>query len=156
MSEASPGQPLASCCLYVRHGTNNQAEYGALALGLAAALRLGVARLRVLGDSQLVVDQVNGRKRVHNAVLRRYHAQVRALAARFAEFRIEHVYREGNRRADALSNEAIDAGGWDGVRLHGEGGGGVASGRLLAVPMALDLQRAAAEAVAAAASASAL
>lgn len=39
--------------------TNNQAEYIGLLAGVAAAKRVGVQSLKILGDSQLVVRQVS-------------------------------------------------------------------------------------------------
>ncbi|KAI8568216.1 hypothetical protein RHMOL_Rhmol02G0180800 [Rhododendron molle] len=40
--------------------TNNQAEYEAYIVGMEAALTLGVEKLEVIGDSNLVVSQANG------------------------------------------------------------------------------------------------
>jgi ribonuclease HI len=40
--------------------TNNMAEYEALLYGLSTALSLGVRRLLVKGDSQLIIKQVRG------------------------------------------------------------------------------------------------
>jgi ribonuclease HI len=42
----------------------NQAEYAALILQLELALKLGVVRLQVLGDSKLISNQVSGKWRV--------------------------------------------------------------------------------------------
>ena len=49
---------------YLGETTNNVAEYQALLLGLAEAHRLGVKKLRILADSELMVKQLNGRYRV--------------------------------------------------------------------------------------------
>lgn len=40
--------------------TNNEAEYSALIAGLEQALELGVTHLRVIGDSKVVIFQVQG------------------------------------------------------------------------------------------------
>jgi ribonuclease HI len=40
--------------------TNNMAEYEALVFGLSTALSLGVRRLLVKGDSQVIIKQVKG------------------------------------------------------------------------------------------------
>ncbi|XP_073117080.1 uncharacterized protein [Elaeis guineensis] len=40
--------------------SNNQAEYEALVAGLKLALELGVGRLKVFSDSQLIVGQIKG------------------------------------------------------------------------------------------------
>ena len=49
---------------YLGETTNNVAEYQALLLGLEEAQRLGVKKLRVLADSELMVKQLTGRYRV--------------------------------------------------------------------------------------------
>ena len=40
--------------------TNNAAEYEGLVAELTLALSFGVKEIRVMGDSQLVINQVNG------------------------------------------------------------------------------------------------
>lgn len=45
-------------CFGLGHTTNNVAEYSALLRGLEAAQALGVKRIKCLGDSKLVVEQV--------------------------------------------------------------------------------------------------
>jgi ribonuclease HI len=89
--------------------TNNFAEYTALLRGLEAAQERDLRRLRVRMDSELVVRQLLGIYRVKNPGLAPLYAAVRALAARFESFRIEHVPRRDNARADALANAALDA-----------------------------------------------
>lgn len=77
--------------------------------------------------------------RVSSPALKLYYDAVRGLIrdpvtnrARFQEFSIRHTYREANKRADALSNDAIDLGGWDGARLT--------DGRQVHVPLPVDLR----------------
>ena len=47
--------------------SNNVAEYEALINGLCIAIELGIRRLDVRGDSQLVLDQVMKKSSYHNA-----------------------------------------------------------------------------------------
>jgi len=89
--------------------TNNVAEYTALLRGLETAFARGVRRVSVRMDSELVVRQLLGIYRVKNPGLAPLSVAVRQLAARFASFRIEHVPRRDNGRADALANAALDA-----------------------------------------------
>jgi ribonuclease HI len=42
------------------NATNNMVEYEALIFGLSTALSLGVRKLLVKGDSQLIIKQVKG------------------------------------------------------------------------------------------------
>lgn len=65
-------------------------------------------RLEVYLDSQLVVEQLNGRYRVKNADLKPLHEQARALLASFPQVVVRHVERAKNKGADALANKAID------------------------------------------------
>ena len=44
--------------------TNNATEYEACIIGLKAAVALGVQKLRVYGDSSLIINQVSGRWKV--------------------------------------------------------------------------------------------
>jgi len=89
--------------------TNNVAEYESLRHGLQDALDCGVRHLCVRMDSQLVVRQLQGAYRVRHAGLQPLFQAVQKLLTAFETFRIEHVGREDNGRADALANQALDA-----------------------------------------------
>jgi ribonuclease HI len=88
--------------------TNNEAEYTALVRGLEAAQKLGVRRMLVQGDSDLVVKQVKGQYKVNAVNLQPLHRRVGQLRAEFDHFEIKHVYRNQNATADHLSNVAMD------------------------------------------------
>ena len=87
--------------------TNNQAEYHALIEGLKTAREWKPDRLEIYLDSNLVVEQVNGKYRIKEPELQRLHAEVMRLLAGMT-FEIKHVAREQNRGADHLANMAID------------------------------------------------
>jgi ribonuclease HI len=86
--------------------TNNKADYEALFFGLTVALPLGVWELLVKGDSQLVIRQVRGECCCNNPQLAAYLIQVRRLEKDFNMLELQHVPREGNSAADALSARA--------------------------------------------------
>ena len=86
--------------------TNNEAEYQGLLEGLKEALKLGVSRLSIRMDSELVVRQVLGIYKVKNERLAVYFQEVKALLKNFDSFDIAHVRREYNREADALASRA--------------------------------------------------
>lgn len=88
--------------------TNNVAEYQGLLLGLEAVLELGGKRLCVQSDSELLVRQLNGIYRVKNRKLKVLHDKALGLLRRLEAYRITHVPREQNRRADQLANQGID------------------------------------------------
>ena len=88
--------------------TNNVAEYRALLLGIERAAALGASEVELVGDSELIVNQVKGEYRVKDASLRELHGQVRAALGDFERWSIRHVRREQNAAADRLVNEALD------------------------------------------------
>jgi len=94
--------------LYLGAATNNVAEYAALLAALERAHALGADALDVTSDSQLLVEQMNGRYRVKAAHLKPLWLRARTLAAGLRAFTISHVAREENREADALANRAMD------------------------------------------------
>ncbi|KAL0039726.1 hypothetical protein WJX77_006108 [Trebouxia sp. C0004] len=107
---------VGSICLKLGMTTNNQAEYSGLLAGMEAAKVVGVKKLRVLGDSQLIVRQVTGRYKVSNEGLRALYTRVKKVQKTFENFQIEHMLRDKNKVADALSNQAIDTSGWQGLK----------------------------------------
>ena len=89
------------------HGTNNQAEYHGLILGLRHALAMGATSVVVRGDSQLVLRQLEGRYAVRKAELRPLHEQASRLLAQFSSFTLEWVPRLQNSGADEAARAAI-------------------------------------------------
>nr|XP_025685154.1 uncharacterized protein LOC112785947 [Arachis hypogaea] len=59
--------------------SNNQAEYEALLGGLTLAREVGVTRLEVCSDSQVVTSQVNGSYQARDPLLQKYLEKVREL-----------------------------------------------------------------------------
>ena len=93
---------------YLGRATNNVAEYEALLMGLEALLALGKKQIQVQSDSQLLVRQLNGEYRVKDEKLKMLFDRARRLLSQFSTYRILHVPRELNKRADRLANYAID------------------------------------------------
>jgi ribonuclease HI len=120
-SRGNPGQAGAGAVLmdaggdirgqygeYLGQTTNNVAEYQALILGLKKARKLGVKKIRVFADSELLVRQIKGQYRVKAPhLLPLYEVAQQALKA-FETHAISHVPREMNQLADRLANSAID------------------------------------------------
>jgi ribonuclease HI len=90
--------------------TNNVAEYTALVRALEHARRLGARRVAVYSDSELMVRQMNGEYKVKHEGLRPLYEKAVDLSRQFDSFKIVHVRRGQNDRADALCNEALDGG----------------------------------------------
>jgi ribonuclease HI len=102
------GQVLKEHGERIGHATNNVAEYRALLAGIGLAAALGASELELVGDSELVVRQVEGRYKVKDATMRELHTEVKRLLADFDSWSIRHVRRAENADADRLVNEALD------------------------------------------------
>jgi ribonuclease HI len=92
----------------IGEATNNVAEYRALLLGLEVAAAHGASAVELLGDSELVVRQIEGRYKVRDETLRGLHAKVKEALGGFEGWTISHVRRERNAEADRLVNAALD------------------------------------------------
>ena len=84
------------------------AEYTAVVRALQLAVELGAREVRLLLDSMLIVEQLNGRWKVRDAKLIPLHETARRLLAAFPRWSAVHVRRAFNSAPDALANEAID------------------------------------------------
>lgn len=113
--------------------TNNQAEYMGLITGLKQVITalekiyspdsesriLEDVTVLVQGDSDLIVKQMKGIYACKSANLKSYHYRTKGLVKKVEkklktmgatwEITFEHVYRENNKIADGLANEAMDA-----------------------------------------------
>ena len=88
--------------------TNNIAEYVACLAGLRLAMAHEIKCLQVIGDSQMILEQVSHRKRVKDRKLQPYYKQIQKLITRIPQCTFHHTYREGNKTADLLANLAMD------------------------------------------------
>ena len=73
------------------------------------AVSLGTRHVELKSDSELVVQQINGRYKVKNATLRTHYQQVIQLIGSLESFTIAHILREQNAEADKLANKALDS-----------------------------------------------
>jgi ribonuclease HI len=92
----------------IGEATNNVAEYRALLKGIELAAAHGATDLELIGDSELVVRQVEGRYKVKNAGMKELHGEVKKALRDFDSWSIRHVRRAENADADRLVNEALD------------------------------------------------
>jgi ribonuclease HI len=88
--------------------TNNVAEYSAIIELLRDAFSLGISRLRVYLDAQLVVLQLNRIYRVHDPTLHRRFLRIRLLEHNFDYITYFHVPRRLNQITDTLANHILD------------------------------------------------
>jgi phosphoribosylglycinamide formyltransferase 1 len=102
-------RPLFAKAFFLGKATNNVAEYTALLKGLEAAIDKDAQKVLVRSDSELMVRQIRGEYKVKSPGLADLYSQCMELLSRFTSWKIEHVPRERNQRADALANRALDA-----------------------------------------------
>jgi 6-pyruvoyltetrahydropterin/6-carboxytetrahydropterin synthase len=120
--DVDDGRGLVTLCrggAYIGVATNNVAEYRALIWGLRNAHKLGIGRIDVRADSELLVKQLHGAYRVKNVGIKPLFAEAKQLLESFDSYTIEHVMREHNSAADELANEAMDARGMVGDYVVG-------------------------------------
>lgn len=102
------GNPLLEKGLFLGTKTNNEAEYTALVKALEAALELKAEKIMIFSDSELLVKQMNGQYRVKSEKILPLYEQATGFLSQFSKWKIQHVYREKNKIADGLVNEALD------------------------------------------------
>ena len=102
------GEIVAKLKKYIGRMTNNVAEYYGLIAAMDYAQSHAIRALRIESDSELLVKQMRGQYKVKSEDLRPLFERAQKMSKTFDSFRIEHVYREQNREADSLANEALD------------------------------------------------
>jgi len=99
-----PGEIVVEQALKFEFKTsNNQAEYEAIIVGLHLGAKLEVTKLICKSDSRLVVGQLTEEYEVRETLLQQYFHFVQNLLTKFEKVSFQHVRRENNTRADALS-----------------------------------------------------
>ena len=86
--------------------SNNMAEYVALLSGLRIAIELGIKRLDVRGDTQLIIDQVMKESSRHDPKVEAYCNAMRRLEDKFDGLELNHVPRKYNEDVDELAKIA--------------------------------------------------
>ncbi|MDQ1299649.1 MAG: ribonuclease / adenosylcobalamin/alpha-ribazole phosphatase [Patescibacteria group bacterium] len=109
------GETVGTVSEFLGVATNNVAEYTAVlrALETLAAMlesKSGEAEVRVCMDSMLVVKQMTGEWKLKHPGLKPLASRVGELVRLFKSVSFEHVYRDFNKDADRLANEAMDRG----------------------------------------------
>lgn len=88
------------------YGNSSQAEYRALIALLEAAVRHDAHELTVYGDSQVVINDVNGPEQAAARSLLVYRTRARALMDQLRAVSLRWIPRHRNTHADALSQRA--------------------------------------------------
>ena len=111
--KSSKGDKLKYVARLQYQTTNNEAEYETLLKGLELAKSLGAESVIVQGDSQLIINQVNGMCEAKEDRMKKYLNKVKKLIKKFKEVSFVQLLREENMEADALAKAASAEGAMD-------------------------------------------
>jgi ribonuclease HI len=101
------GRLIASVSRPIGRATNNRAEYRAIIAALEKAIGLGARQVTLNSDSELVVNQINGKYRVKKEALKPLYRRVKELQSLLESLTVSHIPREQNTEADRLANRAL-------------------------------------------------
>jgi ribonuclease HI len=87
--------------------TNNEAEYQALIVLAKKLVDKKIDNVVIYGDSQLVVNQVNGKWRINHQHLFKLHREVCNILSEINNWQLHWVPRDKNSLADNLSKKAL-------------------------------------------------
>ena len=109
------GQEIKKFGEYLGDGlTNNEAEYQAVIFALKkfkAVFGKEIAKvsdLEVRSDSELLVNQMNGKYKLENEKIQKFFIEIWNLKIDFLNVKFKAIPREKNKEADRLVNEALD------------------------------------------------
>ncbi|KAM2602283.1 hypothetical protein TB1_039701 [Malus domestica] len=90
--------------------TNNRVEYEAPIIGLEIVIELGATEVEVFGDSELVINQLNGEYKCrHITMVGYYLAATQLLSYWGTEISVSHIPRESNTMANEMAQLASGA-----------------------------------------------
>ena len=107
----SPDQEttLAKKAKYIGETTNNVTEYTAILEALKHAHKLGIRKVLIRSDSELIVKQLKGLNKIKSPKLLPLFLACQSEIDEFAVFAIEHIPRAENTEADKMVRDAIKA-----------------------------------------------
>lgn len=100
---------------YLGKATNNEAEYQAVVFGLKKVKHLiggektEKAKVEILMDSELVVNQLSGIYKIKEKDLIPFFIEIWNLKIDFGNIEFKHIPREENKEADRLVNRELDS-----------------------------------------------
>ncbi len=104
------GEELTRHNAFIGEATNNIAEYCALIAGLELASQYKPDKLQCFLDSELVVNQMNGKYKVKNERIKVLYNEVKSQETGFMNISYTHVPRnhEKMKIVDKLVNQSLD------------------------------------------------
>ncbi len=100
--------PIVEYAEPIGNRTNNFAEYTAMIRALECCSKMGINKLRLHSDSELMVKQMRGEYKVKHADIIPLHDRASNLVAAIGRVEFAYVPRKENAEADRLGNEALD------------------------------------------------
>lgn len=97
------GGIISSYSQWQGQGTSNQAEYLSLLHLCKLLIEASIKNVKIYGDSQLVVNQINGEWKVKDTILKDYWNEIHECLKRIPKWELSHVPREENQEADNLT-----------------------------------------------------
>lgn len=100
---------------YLGKATNNEAEYRAVVFALKKAKQLfgkekaNNLEIEIKSDSELLVNQLNGRYKIKDQDLQPLFFEIWNLKSDFAEVKFVQIPREENKEADSLVNRELNS-----------------------------------------------
>ena len=104
--QSSEGDKLKHKVCLQYQTINNEVEYEAIFKGSELARSVEAKLILVLGDSQLVIGQINGTYETKEERMKKYLNRVIRLMKRFKEADFVQILREENVETDTLAKEA--------------------------------------------------
>lgn len=102
------GEVLACGGEFIGFATSRVAEYYALKTGCEKAIELGLKSVRFVGDSLMMINQMNGIYKIKNRDIIAIYDDIQRLLKNFEACAFTHVAREQNARADEQANLAVN------------------------------------------------
>ncbi|XP_070667408.1 uncharacterized protein [Malus domestica] len=87
--------------------TNNRAKYEALIIGLEILMELGATEVEVFGDSELVINQLNGEYKYRHITMAGYYLATMQLLRYWGdEISVSHIPKESNKITNEMAQLA--------------------------------------------------
>jgi ribonuclease HI len=100
----SADQEIAYGKKFIGHSTNNEAEYKALLFSIDILDQLsGIKNICFYTDSELMAKQIQGKYKVSSPNVFKHYVEFFKRIKKYDSYKIEHVRREKNKRADELA-----------------------------------------------------
>ena len=83
--------------------SNNETEYESILVEINLAQSVSSKKLLIRSDSQMVVGQVNEEYETRDQLMAKYMGLVMQRLGSFTTWKLEHILRDSNEKADALA-----------------------------------------------------